>query len=181
MIDNGFDNSKRTLDSKEQKLVILFVFDKMGVPLAEATVTDMCTVDNNWLSYMECKQYIAELIDTNLLYRVPKANTINITQDGISCLSLFFARIPSSIRDEISDFVRSNRMKYRKRQEYFCDYTKNADGTYTVIMRIDNDMTSLMEIKLVVSSRQRAMYIYKNWVNKAANVYTFMQDNLIDT
>ena len=44
------------LDSKEQKLVILFVFDKMSIPLSEATVLDMCTSDNSWLTYMECKQ-----------------------------------------------------------------------------------------------------------------------------
>ena len=60
------------LDSKEQKLVILFVFDKMSIPLSEATVLDMCTSDNSWLTYMECKQYLAELLDTNLIYRVPK-------------------------------------------------------------------------------------------------------------
>ena len=90
--------NKHHLDSQEQKLVILFVFEKMAVPLSEATVLDICTSDNNWLDYMDCKQFLAELIDTNLLYHVPKANTLNITQDGIGCLSIFYARIHSSIR-----------------------------------------------------------------------------------
>lgn len=171
---------KTQLDSKEQKLVILFVFDKMAIPLSEATLLDICTSENDWLSYMECKQYLTELIDTNLLYRVPKANTLNITQDGVECLSLFYARIPSSIRDEIASYVRDNRLRFRKRQEYFCDYVKNADGTYTVIMRIDNGTSTLMEIKMVVSNRQRAMYIYKNWIDKAAGVYTLLQDNLME-
>lgn len=168
------------LDSKEQKLVILFVFDKMSIPLSEATVLDMCTSDNDWLTYMECKQYLAELLDTNLLYRVPKANTLNLTQDGVSCLSLFYMRIPASIREEIAAYVRENRMRFRKKQEYFCDYSKNADGTYTVLMRIDNSTGALMELKMVVSNRQRAMYIYKNWLDKAAGIYTLLQENLVE-
>lgn len=106
--------SNQTLDSKVQKLVILFVFDKMAIPLAETTLLDICSSDNNWLSYMECKQYLAELLDTNLVYRVPKSEMLNITQDGVSCLSLFFTKIPSSIRDEIVEYARENRMRFKK-------------------------------------------------------------------
>ena len=42
------------MDSKIQKLVILFVFEKMAIPLTEATVLDVCSSENDWLSYMEC-------------------------------------------------------------------------------------------------------------------------------
>ena len=80
---------------------------------------------------MECKQYLSELLETNLVYRLPKSDMLNITQDGVSCLSLFFTRIPSSIRDEIVQYARENRMRFKKRQSYFCDYSKNADGTTT--------------------------------------------------
>ena len=65
------------MDSKTQKLIILFVFEQMGIPLAEATVLDMCSSDNTWLTYMECKQYLGELIETNLIYKVPKSECLN--------------------------------------------------------------------------------------------------------
>ena len=58
-----------TLDSKIQKLIVLFVFEKMAIPLEESTVLDLCTSDNNWLSYIDCKQYLDELLETNLLNR----------------------------------------------------------------------------------------------------------------
>ena len=138
------------LDSKVQKLVILFVFDRMAIPLSENTLLDICSAENNWVPYMECKQYLSELIDTNLLYRVPKSDCINITQDGVSCLAMFFSRIPSSLRDDINLFVRDNRMRFKKRQSYFCDYSKNADGTYTVIMRIMDGMFAFPFILLSI-------------------------------
>lgn len=174
------NNSPMPLDNKVQKLVILFVFEKMAIPLAEATVLDICASDNNWLTYMECKQFIAELLETNLIYKVPKSEYLNITQDGTSCLALFFTRIPSSVRDEITAYARDNRMRFKKRQSYFCDYSKNADGTYTVILKINNDSGTLMELKLVVANRQLAKYLYKSWVDKASVVYAQIHDTLLD-
>lgn len=152
----------------------------MAIPISEETVLDICSGENDWLPYMECKQYLSELIDTNLLYRVPKSELINITQDGVSCLSLFYTRVPSSMRDGISDYVNENRMRFKKRQSYFCDYSKNADGTYTVIMRINTDYSTLMELKLVVSSPQHAKYLYKNWVDKASQTYALIHDSLLE-
>jgi len=173
-------DSNTPKDSRVLKLIILFVFDKMCIALSESTILDICTSDNNWLTYMECKQYLAELLETNLLYRVPKGEMYNITNDGVGCLSMFVSKIPASIRDEIVAYARENRMKFKKRQSYFCDYSKNADGSYTVIMKINNDTTTIMEMKLVVSNRQQAKYIYKNWVDKASNTYATIHDMLLE-
>ncbi len=167
-------------DSKIQKLVILFIFEKMAIPVSEDTLLDICTAENQWLPYMECKQYVAELLDAGLLYRVPKSGFLNITQDGVSCLSLFYTRVPSSLRDSISDYVNENRMRFKKRQSYFCDYSKNSDGSYTVLMRINTDYSTLMELKLVVASPQHAKYIYKNWVDKASATYSLIHDSLLE-
>lgn len=175
-----FEYDTLPLDSKIQKLVILFVFEKMAIPLSEATVLDICSSDNNWLTYMECKQYLAELLETNLVYKTTKGDCFNITQDGTSCLTLFYTRIPSSLRDEITAYARENRMRYKKRQSYFCDYSKNADGTYTVILKINNESSTLMELKLVVANRQLAKYLYKSWVDKASQTYALIHDALLD-
>ncbi len=172
--------SNKPTDSKVQKLVILFIFEKMAIPISEDTLLDICSAENEWLPYMECKQYLSELIDTNLLYNVPKSGLLNITQDGVSCLSLFYTRIPSSLRDEISDYVNENRMRFKKRQSYFCDYSKNSDGSYTVIMRINTEYSTLMELKLVVASPQHARYIYKSWVDKASSTYAMLHDSLLE-
>ena len=162
------DGIPAQMDSKIQKLIILFVFDRMAISLSEAALLDICTSENDWLTYMDCKQYLGELIDTNLLYRVPKSEYINITQDGIGCLALFFTRIPTSIRDDINAYARENRMRYKKRQSYFC------------IMKINSDIATLMELKLVVANRQLAKYLYKSWVDKASQTYALIHDTLLD-
>ena len=176
---DGF-GSNQSLDSKVQKLVILFVFDKMAIPLAETTLLDICSSDNNWLSYMECKQYLAELLDTNLVYRVPKSDMLGITQDGVSCLSLFFTKIPSSIRDEIVEYARENRMRFKKRQSYFCDYSKNADGTYTVRCIVLNGEITMFELKFNVPTKAKANSVAAKWQEAAPEVYRTYVEMLID-
>ena len=44
----------------------------------------------------------------------------------------------------------------------------------------NNDITTLMELKLVVANRQLAKYLYKSWVDKASSTYSIIYDNLLE-
>ena len=92
----------------------------------------------------------------------------------------FYVQIPSSLREEISIFVKKNRNKYRKRQERVADYFMNKDGTYTVYLKIVEPSQPILELKLVVADRATAKSIYKKWEEKADNVYATVYDVLVD-
>ena len=85
----------------------------------------------------------------------------SITSDSREGLKHYFVEIPSSVRENIAEVVKLNKLKYRKKQDYFSDYFKNADGTYTVVLRIDSTSSSLMELKLVVQNRTKAKWLFK--------------------
>ena len=55
------------LDNTQNKLLLLFVFDKMEIPLSENTLIDLCCQTNNWITYMDCKQALLQLIDLGLI------------------------------------------------------------------------------------------------------------------
>ena len=157
-------------DATTNKLILLYIFDQMETPLSEETLIEICN-ENDWLSYMDCKQAISELINSSF-----------ITNDGSSCLIHFPNKIPLSIRESIKEEVSKNRINYRKRQEYFSDYFKNDDGTYTVILKIlpSTEQQPLLELKLNIPSRITAKWIYKNWKDKAAVIYELINENLIE-
>ena len=87
------------LDNTQNKLLLLFVFDKMEIPLSENTLIDLCCQTNNWITYMDCKQALLQLIDASFIYRInnnPSAEPLyTITPEGRVCLAHFFVRIPS--------------------------------------------------------------------------------------
>ena len=134
------------------KLILLYALDKMEVPLQEDVILDMIT-ENNWLTYMDCKVALTDLIKNDMITNMATKGCnprYSITSDSREGLKHYFVEIPSSVRENIAEVVKLNKLKYRKKQDYFSDYFKNADGTYTVVLRIDSTSSSLMELKLVV-------------------------------
>jgi len=165
------------------KLILLYVFDKMEMPLTETTITDMCCNKNAWISYLTCKEVLIDLIENGFV--VTSTNNsgeqyYTITTDGRSCLSYFFMKIPASIREEITIYVKNNRIAFRKKQEFFSDYYKNADGSYTVLMKSIEPRGTRMELKLNVANRGIAKVIYNKWEQKASQVFGSLYDILID-
>lgn len=171
------------MDSTINKLIVLFVFDAMEMPLTEDTVVDICFYDIACMQYIDCKEALANLLDAGLLCISSTATgkpTYTITRDGSECLMHFYTRIPSHIRDQITAYSKENRLRLRKQQEYFSDYYKNEDGSYTVLLRIIDKNYVVMELKLVVSNRANAKWITKNWGDKAAQIFGVLHNTLMD-
>ena len=170
-------------NSKVSKLVLLFVFDKMEIPLTEETILDMCCSQNAWIGYMLCKEDIAELVDSNFIVattgKTPE-KYYSITTEGRMCLNYFFINIPASLREEISTYVKNNRLNFRRKQEYFRDYSRNDDGSYSVLLKILEPKGAKLELKLNVANRSVAQDIYKKWENKASEVFSALHDILLD-
>lgn len=162
------------------KLIIIYILDKMDIPLQENIITDMVTT-NNWMNYLDCKESLHELVLNNMLINMsPKGSVAKytITSDCREGFTYFYTNIPVTLREEISAHIKANRIKYRKSQDYVSDYFKNADGTYTVVLRIENGPTNLMELKINVQKRAKAKWIFENWADKAPIIYEHILENL---
>jgi len=169
-------------EANVNKLILLYALDKMEVALQESVILDMVT-ENNWLGYMDCKVALCDLIKNNLITNVATKGCnprYAITTDSREGLNHYFVNIPSSLRENIAEVIKLNKLKYRKKQDYFSDYFKNTDCTYTVVLKIESATTTLMELKLVVQNRNKAKWLFKNWSDKASSIYEFMLENLID-
>ena len=171
-----------TDESTLNKLILLYVFEAMDVPITNNIIIEMCTSRNTWLSYMDCTITIAQLRDSGFIYQASreKNSYYSITPDGRQCLSLFYTRIPSSLRTEITEYVKENRMSLRRKQEYYRNYYKNNDGTYTVQLKIVDPVQTTLEIKLNVANRNTAKSVYDKWEKKAVQIYSVLHEELID-
>ncbi|MDR2047737.1 MAG: DUF4364 family protein [Clostridiales bacterium] len=173
------DNKKPTFDSTVGKLIVLFAAEQIEFPATEETLLEICASANEWLEYFVCKAAVKELTDTGLLCNVGNNKKLYaITADGAVCLGHFFHCIPLSLREEIGAYIKENRQKYKRKQEYTGDYYKNLDGTYTLILKINDSVNTIFELRLVVQNRHDAKWIYKNWVDKAPSVYSSVYEIL---
>ena len=159
------------------------MLDKMEIPLTENSIIDIVTSRNNWLSYMDCKDVLWQLIEVGFIYKTVDATSesrYNITYEGRNCLSHFFLKIPSSLREQITAFTKNNRMNFKRAQEYTGDYYKNTDGSHTAVLRIRDPLEpqSLFEIKLKLPTRHAAIIAVKRWKDKAPNIYEYINETL---
>lgn len=172
-----------TQDSTQNKLILLFIFDKMEMPLSETTIMDLCQNKNNWIDYVSCKLALEQLLEAKFICKMPNVSNepfYNITVEGRVCLAHFFVRIPSSTREVISNYVKTSRMNYRRKQEYSSTYNKRDDGSYDVTLRIIDSLQTALEIKINVPNRNMAKYIDGSWGDKAARVYSQLYDSLVE-
>lgn len=176
-------------DTTVKKLILLFVLDRIEIPLTENSIIDICTSRNTWLNYMDCKEILPQLINAKFVYKLDNGGIeqdakdirYSITVEGRNCLSHFFTRIRQSTREEISEFAKLNRMVFKRSQEYVYDYFKNNDGSHTVVLRIKEPLLAqpMFEIRLKTSTRSMAVNAGKKWCVKAAQIYEHVFENLI--
>ena len=147
-------------DTTTNKLILLLIFEKMEIPLTENSIMDICTNKNTWLKYMDCKEYLAQLVDAKLLYCALSHNSqlYSITYEGRTCLSMFYKQIPISIREDITNFAKNNIQHIKRMQEYTSDYQKMSDGSYLFIMV---DFVRIKIYDIVYSRRKNVLEKYK--------------------
>lgn len=170
-------------DSTVNKLILLFVLDKMEIPLTENSIIDICTNKNTWLNYIDFKDVMWQLIEVNFIYKTIDSDDesrFNITYEGRNCLSHFFLKIPSSLREEITAFAKNNRMNFKRAQEYVGKYSENADGSYLCILQIKEPLESknLFEIRVSMPSARTAITTCKKWKEKAPTIFEAVYDML---
>ena len=170
------------MDTTISKLILLYVFDQMEIPITIETLNDMCCSQNDWLTYMTLTEVLPDLVRSNFVFRDNSSKTTyyKITSEGRDCLNYFFMKIPSSTRKEIGSYIKKNRQVYKRRQEYFRDYFKNIDGSYSVSLKILEPMGSKLELKLNVSNRDEAKKVFNKWNDSAGEVYAALYKILID-
>jgi len=172
-------------DELVKKLILMFIFEKMEIPLTDASISEIIMANPEWMTYMDFKDALYLLGESKFVYMASAGSetVFHLTQDGRNCLSHFFHKIPASIREEITHYARDNRTRFKRNQEYTYDYFKNSDGTYTVLLRIKDNHTSsenLLEIRLKTPTRGGAIKAANRWKDKAALAYDWINTSMVE-
>jgi len=172
-------------DNTVNKLILLYVLDKMEIPLTENSILEICSSQNNWVNWMDCKELLQQLIIAKFVYK-PNTdndeNRYNITVTGRECLSQFYTRIPASLRETIDKFAIENKMQFKRNQEYVAKSYKNEDGSYTAELKILEPLTtnSIFSLTLKTDTRHSATAACKRWRELAPTMYEYVYNKIIE-
>lgn len=168
----------------KSKLLILFILEKLEMPINEDILLQMCSLDNEWIPYLCFSQYVNELAGAGFIIREIQQPAhdyvLSLSEDGKVCLSHFYNDIYKSVRDDVTNYIRTNKLTYRKKQEFSCNYARRPDGTFAVTCAVLNVNKPVFEITFTVPTLAKAIDIRNKWQNKAVDFYRLYTDLLID-
>jgi predicted transcriptional regulator len=169
------------LDLAENKLLLLYIFYKIKLPISNIQITQII-LENNFINYFTLQQYITELIASNLLkYTELKGkHRLHISQKGDNVLSLFKGRISESKIVLIDNYLKAHIENIKKELTVSADYTIENNNNYLVNLTASEGTFTLIDIKLSVASNNQARNLCTKWRDNPSNLYNKIINLLIN-
>jgi predicted transcriptional regulator len=170
------DKSKSAIN----KLIILYILDKIEFPLTNTQITNII-LENNIINYFSLQESIVELEQSDLVKLEEKDQKVTFqpTEIGLKTLAMFQTKIPKSVRTTLGEYISGNKEQIKKDSEIQADFFKKNDHEYIVNLKaIENDIV-LIDLKLSVVSAKQAKFICEKWKSSSGKIYGQIMDTLI--
>ena len=162
------------------KLIILYMLDRIDeYTLTNSQITSFI-LDKGYTNLFNIHEALSEIIDEGFISVSTIRNTqhYKITNLGEEALLYFENRISISIKQEILDYFKQEKINLKNESEIYADYFYNENQEYTVECVIKERRDTLIDLKLNVTSKALARSICDNWRAKSTDVYQFLINEL---
>lgn len=158
----------------ENKLILLYLINKMSMPLSNSEIC-LFALEKDYMDYFSLQQYLGELVDSEFLEVTKENNSLmyTLTDEGLDVLSYFINHISDKHKNEINVFVNENRGRIRAEYDITANYFPEINNDFLVKCGIcESDGTSLMELSVLVPTKEQAQNICYNWKKNVNDVYS---------
>ena len=165
----------------EDKLILLYLIDKMDLPLSYNHITLFAVTDNNMELFL-VQQNLTELTQSGYLEILQSNNATrySITEEGVDVLGYFEKRIPQETRNKINKYASENRKSAKKDYDIVASQIFDFNiNEYLIRCGVYEDETMLMEVNLYVVSKEQAQVICNNWKENVQSLYANILTQLI--
>ncbi|NMM63178.1 DUF4364 family protein [Clostridium sp. P21] len=170
-----------TLELAENKLLLLFIFEKIKFPVSNNQITQII-LENNFINYFTLQQYLNELLSSNFLKYTNETGNhrLIITEKGIRVLSLFVNRISEDKIKAVKDYLSKKLSSIKKEVTITADYTIGKNDNFIVNLKAVENDSILIDIKLNVGSNKDAKDLCHKWKNNSSDLYNKIIQLLIN-
>jgi predicted transcriptional regulator len=166
----------------ENKLALLYLIDKMEIPLSNGQISQFA-LEENLMDYFVIQQCLGEMVETDFLESSQNENSTrySITDAGVSALEYFERRLEPDLRKRINAYVLENRRRLKRDYEITANYFYDSlTNEFVVKCGVYEDAKVLMEVNVSVVTRDQAKIIVNNWKRSASDRYSDILDSLVN-
>ncbi|MDE5778753.1 MAG: DUF4364 family protein [Lachnospiraceae bacterium] len=156
------------------KLMILYMLNRVDFPLTGAQISQFI-LDRGYTNYFTLQLSLNELIENDFIKPTLERNhsLYEITEQGKEAVELFEFKVSDSIKIDILDYLKEQKIELRNESAISADYYP-LNNEYVTQLSIKERNQTLLEIKLMVPTKEQAIHICDSWQDKSEEIYTYL-------
>lgn len=162
------------------KLIVLYMLKKIDFSLTNAQISSFI-LDKEYTTYFTLQSVLSELTEADLIHQetIQNSSFYTITPEGEETIGFFENKIAKSIRDDIDQYLKENKMQLRNEVSVLADYYRNTAGEFSVRCRVKEKNSDLIDLTLSVPDEPQAKAICRQWQKKCQAVYEYVMKELM--
>ena len=172
MAGHGFIQNKL-----EIKFLILYITTRVIQPIPFDTVLDLTMCDDG-IGYFDFSECLNDLVKTGHL-TLSEDGLYSITDKGIRNSQICESSLPYSVRLRCDKNISIINHKLRRKSQVRASTEVRDNGTYTVQLNLDDDMGSVMDLKLMVVREDMAKVLSERFMKAPEKLYSKVMDLLL--
>lgn len=162
------------------KLIVLYMLQKVDFPLTNSQISEF-VLERGYTTYFTLQSVLSELAESDMIHQetIRNSSYFTLTDAGEEALRYFQNRISPSIRDDIEEYLRENKMQLRDEVSIVADYYKNTANEYSVRCVVKEKYSNPIELTVTVPDEAQADAVCRNWKKKCQGIYEFVMKELL--
>ena len=163
------------------KLMTLYTLSRVDFALTNSQIANVF-LDLGYTNYFNVQYTLADLVSSNLVHEEisPDYRYYLLTEEGRESLEALKSSLSASIRSDIDDYLRANRLEFREALATRSEYYRTTEGDYAVRCRVMEHTTALIDLTLTVPNETQAKIVSKEWREKSQEVYAYVMRSLTE-
>ena len=166
-------------DKLEIKFLILYIAARVIEPIPFDTVLDLTMCDDG-VDYFDFSECLNDLVKTEHL-TLSEDGLYSITDKGLRNSQICESSLPYSVRLRCDKNLVACNRRLRRKSQVRASYEKRPNGTYTVKLNLDDDMGSVMDLKLMVPREDMGKILAERFRQAPEKLYSAIIDLLLNT
>lgn len=165
MAGHGFIQNKL-----EIKFLILYITTRVIQPIPFDTVLDLTMCDDG-IGYFDFSECLNDLVKTGHL-TLSEDGLYSITDKGIRNSQICESSLPYSVRLRCDKNISIINRKLRRKSQVRASTEVRDNGTYTVQLNLDDDMGSVMDLRLAMPREDMAQELADRFRKNPERLYS---------
>lgn len=166
-------------DMLDVKVLILFVMARVGYPVTNQQIYELCYQDD-CLSYFDVCTAIPQLVESGHLKELENEQ-YEITEKGRADGALTEDSVAYTVRCRAENAVARFNRQVRRSSFVRTQVLPRENGECSVILSLDDEMGNLMTLTLMAPNQRQAVRLGKFFEKKGELIYNMTMAELLDT